>query len=81
MQTDPDLLITADAMPKLRGETIARRLAERRVTYPIIVISAWHPEKWVQELADKGLNIAILSMPFVLEEIRRLLEYSLQIRP
>ena len=79
-QTAPDLLITADAMPALRGEEIVRRLAERKVAYPIVVMSAWSPtELWVRNYASRGLNVSFLAMPFLLEDFRKTLEASLKI--
>jgi len=61
----PDLLITDDGMPGMRGGEIVARLAERKVTYPIIVISAWEPTaNWVQEYADRGMRISHLPAPF-----------------
>jgi CheY-like chemotaxis protein len=44
-RTDPDLLITDDIMGTLNGDEIVRRLADRKVTYPIIVINAYGPER------------------------------------
>ncbi|MGA3283404.1 MAG: response regulator [Verrucomicrobiota bacterium] len=43
LRTDPDLLITDDTMPVMSGGELCQRLFERRVTYPIIVDSAWEP--------------------------------------
>jgi len=62
---DPDLLITDDVMPRMRGGELVRRLAERRITYPIIVISAWEKtEEWVNEYANRGMRISLLVAPF-----------------
>ena len=78
--TDPDLLITADAMPMMRGEEIIRRLQKQKATYPIIVTSAFDPtEEWVRECASRGLNVRFLAMPFTIEDVRKLLEASLKI--
>ena len=74
LQTDPDLLITDDAMPGLRGEEIVRRLLERKAAFPIIVMSPWAPtETWVRECASRGMNITFLAMPFDLESFRKAL--------
>jgi len=73
-QTDPDLLLTDDAMPGLSGEEICRRLLERKATYPIVVMSPWGPtEKWVRECAGRGLCVKFLAMPFDLKEFRKAL--------
>ncbi len=78
-QTDPDLLITAVAMSGLRGKDIVQRLMDRKVTYPIIVISAYEPEKlWVREFASKGLNVSFLAMPFDFKSLRKLLDAGLK---
>jgi len=79
--TEPDLLIiTADAMPGLRGKEIVRRLLDQKATLPIIVISAFEPaEQWVQDYANEGLNVRFLAMPWTIEEVRMVLEASLKI--
>ena len=62
-RTDPDLLITDDLMGKLNGDEIVRRLADRGVSYPIIVISGWpETEQWVSEYAGRGLNVALVQL-------------------
>lgn len=74
MQEDPDLLITDDQMPCLKGEAICRRLLERKVTYPILVISSWPPtDEWVREYASRGLNITYLASPFRVADFRKAL--------
>lgn len=74
LKADPDLLITDDAMPGLRGEAICRRLLERKVTYPIVVISPWPPtEHWVRECASQGLNVTFLPTPFDIESFQKAL--------
>src|ERR1041385_3244253 len=70
-QTDPDLLITDDAMPGLRGEEIVRRLLERKAAFPIVVMSPWSPtETWVRDCANRGLNVTFLAMPFDAAQFR-----------
>jgi FixJ family two-component response regulator len=77
-QTDPDLLITDDAMPGLSGEELVRRLAERRVQYPIIVTSGWPPtEQWVRKYAGTNLNITFLRCPFELKQLYKELHRQL----
>ena len=83
-QTDPDLLITDDIMPKLQGEDIVRRLADRKVAYPIIVYSGWdgpETEQWVSEYAGSGLNVALVQIlaPSHPENLLRALESALRI--
>ena len=74
-QTEPDLLITDDTMPGMRGSELCQRLLDRKVTYPIVVNSAWEPtENWVRELASRGLNVFFLSLPYSLESLRKVLE-------
>lgn len=70
-RSDPDLLITDDKMPKLNGSDIVGRIADRNVTYPIIVTSPWSPtEQWVREWASYGLNISYLAQPCTVEELK-----------
>ena len=71
LRSDPDLLITDDKMPRLNGSDIVERLADRNVTYPIIVTSPWSPtEEWVREWASYGLNISYLAQPCTVEELK-----------
>ena len=70
LRADPDLLIARDKMPGLTGEDIVRRLADRRVTYPIIVGGGWPPtEEWVRKFTDKNSNITFLRYPFTVEQL------------
>jgi DNA-binding NtrC family response regulator len=80
-QTDPDLLITGDAMPGLRGSEICQRLLARKVSYPIIVNSTWEPtETWARDLANRGLNVSFLPLPAQLADLRNLVEAALKTR-
>jgi DNA-binding response OmpR family regulator len=80
-RTDPDLLITDDIMGTLNGDEIVRRLADRKVTYPIIVINAYGPERdqWVSDCAKRGVNVTMLRAPFPFESFLRALESCLKI--
>ena len=79
-RTNPDLLIWVVSAPLLRGKEIVQRLMDRKVTYPIVVISAFHPDElWVQEFASRGLNVSFLPMPFTFESLRKLMEAGLKI--
>ncbi len=74
-QTNPDLVITDDAMPRMRGSELCQRLLDRKVTYPIIVDSPWAPTaQWVRELSDQGLNVFFLPVPCDLESLRKAIE-------
>src|ERR1035437_5570204 len=65
-RADPDLLISDDLMGKLNGDEIIGRLADRMVTYPIIVINAYGPERdqWVSDFAKQGVDVTMLRAPF-----------------
>lgn len=80
-RTDPDLLITDDLMGKLNGDEIVRRLAEKKVAYPIIVINAFGSsrDQWVSDYAKRGVNVTMLSAPYEVESLVRALESALRI--
>jgi TPR repeat protein len=95
-RTNPDLLITDDIMDypmgfrgdtanRFNGEDIVRRLAERKVTYSIIVFSGWdgpETQQWVSEYAARGLNVVLhryLQHHDVVETFVRVLEAALKI--
>jgi DNA-binding NarL/FixJ family response regulator len=65
-RTTPDLLITLDVMPGMPGEEIVRRLADKKATCPIIVLSGWgdRSEPWVRDFSNRGLNVSLLQIPF-----------------
>lgn len=75
LRADPDLLVTADTMPVLRGSEIVRRLVDRKAPYPIIVSTPFaRDEEWVRESARAGLNIQFLGMPWTVDDVRNVLE-------
>ena len=66
----PQLLITGDIMPGLRGCEIAERLHQRGDVFPIIVTSGWlSSEQWVDALAAQGMNIQFLPMPMTVGQL------------
>lgn len=68
MQTTPDLLIVDGVMGSSNGDEIVRRLVDRKVTYPILVVSGFlDTEKW--EFAEKNPQISFLPKPFTLEQL------------
>jgi CheY-like chemotaxis protein len=78
-QSNPDLLIWVVSAPLLRGEETIQHLLSRKVTYPIIVMSAYDPDGlWVQEFAGRGLNVSFLPMPFTFDNLRKLLAAGLR---
>jgi CheY-like chemotaxis protein len=83
LRADPDLLITADTMPVLKGSEIVRRLQDRKAKYPIIVATPFaRDHEWVLKSASAGLNIQILGMPWTVEDVRNTLEgVGLKIAP
>ena len=71
-RTNPDLLIWVVSAPLLRGEETVQRLMDRKVTYPIVVISAFHPDElWVQAFVSRGLNVSFLPMPFTVKQFNQ----------
>ena len=78
-RTDPDLLITDDRMAVMSGDELCSRLLARKVTYPIIVDSAYEPtERWVREFAERGLNVSFLPLPCAVTSLRNLMEVCLK---
>jgi DNA-binding NtrC family response regulator len=78
-QTDPDLLITDDAMAGICVSELCQRLLDRKVTYPIIVNSSWgQTEQWVREFANQGLNVSFLPLPCDVTSLRDLVEACLK---
>jgi two-component system OmpR family response regulator len=74
-QTDPDLLITDDLMPRMRGSELCQRLLDRKAVYPIVVTSPFEPtEQWVRELASRGLKTFFLPQPCSLDDLQKVLE-------
>lgn len=77
---DPDLLVTYDLMPIMRGRELCQHFLNKAAPFPIIVISAlYETERWVQEFATQGLNVTFLAVPFDIADFRRLLVASLNI--
>jgi DNA-binding NtrC family response regulator len=79
----PDLFTTDWCHPDPSGAEILRRLAAKKVGYPVFVISARAEIPWVEravkEAKLQGLNIALLSKPFLIEELWRLMAEHLRL--
>jgi CheY-like chemotaxis protein len=59
----PDLLITADVMPQMRGKELVRILIGKNVNYPILVQIGSAPiHQWVNDYASQGFNIGFLTI-------------------
>lgn len=85
-RTDPDLFITDIQHVGISCKEILTRLAERKVKYPILVISAvldlYKKMVWVQDVRrDWGpnLNVSFLSKPYTIKEFRTAFEAALKI--
>jgi DNA-binding NtrC family response regulator len=73
-ERNPDLLITDDGMPTLRGKEIVQRLADKKATFPIIVNSPMETtEEWVRAFASRGMNISFMALPFDAKDYQKLL--------
>jgi TPR repeat protein/response regulator RpfG family c-di-GMP phosphodiesterase len=75
---EPDLFTTDWNHPgKLCGDSLLRVLAGRGVKYPIFVITAYAEciaeKDGLKGLLDQGLNVTLLSKPFLMEDLRRLI--------
>jgi DNA-binding NtrC family response regulator len=80
-RTDPDLFITDIQHVGISCKEMLTRLAERKVKYPILVISAALSlyEEDVRRSWGPSLNVSFLSKPISLEEFRTAVETALQI--
>ena len=77
--TDPDLLITDYSHPGLPCDEMLGRLAAKKVKYPIIISSAYvgftpKLEQRLREQIGNDLHVYFLHKPFVLENLRIILE-------
>jgi len=74
-QAEPDLLITGDIMqPDLEwnGENIVRCLVERKVGFPIIVMSGWpQTQLWTEKLRAEHRRLSFLPKPFTPNQFYR----------
>ena len=79
-RTDPDLFITDIRHPLISGEEMLARLAQGKVKYPILVISAaldMHSEDERRGWGP-GLNVSFLRKPVDCETFRAAVETALQ---
>jgi DNA-binding response OmpR family regulator len=72
-QAEPDLLITDWRHPGLDGGELLKKLAERQMKIPVLMITASDRE-CVHEFAGSGINIAFLQKPFGIEQFWRILD-------
>ena len=72
----PDLLITDDPMPGMRGVELCRVLLDRKATYPMVVTTGYEEatKPRVDELAARHSNVFYLARPFGIEDLRRTIE-------
>jgi DNA-binding NtrC family response regulator len=73
---NPDLFITDIHHAWISCEEILSRLVERKVTFPILIISAYEKVDW--RSWGPGLSVSFLSKPISLEEFRTAVETALQ---
>jgi CheY-like chemotaxis protein len=74
---NPDLFITDIHHAWISCEEILSRLVERKVTFPILIISAYEKVDW--RSWGPGLSVSFLTKPISLEEFRIAVETALQI--
>jgi FixJ family two-component response regulator len=79
MREAPDLFITDVYHPEPDGYELLRLLAEKKVKYPMIVLSGHAQEKDVQSCAGPNLNVTFLSKPFPAKAFNAAIEDALQI--
>ena len=75
----PDLFTTDLWHPKgvMQGQEVVRRLVEKKVQFPILVISALADMSFgtclAEECAAQGVRIGLLAKPFDIPSLRRLI--------
>jgi FixJ family two-component response regulator len=81
LRTDPDLFITDIRHVGISGIEMLKRLAERKVKYPIMVVSValGFYEEDVRRGWGPGLNVSFLEKPVDIETYRKAVEVALQI--
>jgi DNA-binding NtrC family response regulator len=71
LREEPDFLIMDQNHPGLDGLEMLRRLAERKVKYPILVASGMAKEKDVRQCAGPDLKFTFFPKPFGVKEFLR----------
>jgi FixJ family two-component response regulator len=81
-ETNPDLLITNFVMPRLSGDELLRRLAQKQVSYPVILTSGYFgsASKEVQGCMNLGMKVSFLAKPFTSSMFLNLVENGLGIK-
>ena len=72
-QTEPDLFITDWRHPGLDGGELLRKLAEKPLKTPVLMLTA-HDKDCVDEFAASGLKIVFLQKPFGVAQFWRTLD-------
>jgi CheY-like chemotaxis protein len=92
LQTAPDVLVTDMLRPGMSGWDMLPLLADRKVEYPIILITGYGKEKdpqdgkTLQDVQDMlgrfspPLNVTILPKPFDNEVLRKVLQSGLRLQ-
>jgi CheY-like chemotaxis protein len=80
---DPDVFTTDINHVGMRFPEILDRLAGRRGKYPVFVLSACAgsdtAKEMVKRCVDQGWDVTLLSKPFLLDDLRRLLKSHLNL--
>jgi CheY-like chemotaxis protein len=68
---DPDLLTLDWNMPELTGDDVLDFLSQKRVTYPILLITACAEEiqEQVAKYKGRGLNLSLVAKPFTRDDL------------
>ena len=78
---DPDVFTTDWNHPGLNGGQLLQILANKGIKYPVVVISACAVSKSLDDFVGQGLNVTLLSKPFTLEGLRRVIAQALVPKP
>jgi DNA-binding NtrC family response regulator len=80
---EPDLLISDLMRPGVHGCELLRRLAQRRVKFPILIVSATLPgrEREARQCAGAELRVEFMAKPFQVGEFVALVKQVLDAQP
>lgn len=68
-----DIVITDLGMPRISGWDLAHQIKQRKPEIPVVIITGWGAQINMEDLKEKKVDM-ILSKPFKLNQVKRILE-------